>query len=99
MRAIPISRPSRAAPLAADAFKQRLGWSFEWVSCGTEGAFNRDFGIYFSAEAQAASGPNYNYGSSRFPMADAPGISVFAKDADRRRSIIPIRPIRAASTC
>ena len=75
-----LAAVSRAPPAKLDAFKQRMGWSFEWVSCGSDGAFNRDFGTYFTADDLRQSGPNYNYGSTRFGMEDAPGLSIFAKD-------------------
>jgi len=25
-------------------FTSRMGWTFEWVSCGPDGVFNHDFG-------------------------------------------------------
>lgn len=77
-----LAAVSRAPLAKLDAFKKRMGWSFEWVSCGEDGAFNSDFGTYFTAGDLQTPGPNYNYGSSRFGMADAPGLSVFAKAED-----------------
>lgn len=75
-----LAAVSRAPVAKLDAFRRRMGWSFEWVSCGSDGAFNRDFGTYFTADDLRQSGPNYNYGSTRFGMEDAPGLSIFAKD-------------------
>ena len=69
------------APLATlQAVKKRLGWTLPWVS--TAGSdFNYDFGVSFRPEALPAKSPNYNYGSRAFNGQDAPGMSVFAKDA------------------
>jgi predicted dithiol-disulfide oxidoreductase (DUF899 family) len=70
------------APLAKlDAFKKRLGWSFEWVS--SVGAdFNRDFGVSFTPEEVAAKKPLYNYGLEA-AADEKPGISVFAREGQR----------------
>jgi predicted dithiol-disulfide oxidoreductase (DUF899 family) len=77
-----LAAVSRAPLEKLEAFKQRMGWSFEWVSCGAEGVFNRDFGTHFTADDLNAPGLNYNYGSTRFGIEDAPGLSVFAKGED-----------------
>jgi predicted dithiol-disulfide oxidoreductase (DUF899 family) len=69
------------APLAKiQAFKSRLGWRFPWVSShGTD--FNTDFGVSFSKEEIARGAVNYNYVAQTFPSEEAPGVSVFYKDA------------------
>jgi predicted dithiol-disulfide oxidoreductase (DUF899 family) len=70
------------APLAEiEAFKNRMGWQFEWVSSqGSE--FNQDFHVSF-IEAEVASGKvDYNYTLQPFGSTEAPGISVFHKAAD-----------------
>jgi len=81
-RDVSMAAVSRAPLAKLEAFKKRMGWRFEWVSCGAAGAFNRDFGTSFSAAELAQPGNNYNYGTIHFRMADAPGLSVFSKDAD-----------------
>jgi len=71
-----------SAPLAEiEAFKKRMGWNFAWVS--SQGStFNHDFHVSFT-EGEVASGKvNYNYTSQPFGSTEAPGISVFQKDAD-----------------
>jgi predicted dithiol-disulfide oxidoreductase (DUF899 family) len=70
------------APLAKlNAFKQRMGWTFEWLS--SEGSdFNRDFGVSFTPEELKIPGNNYNFGTRRFEGGEAPGLSVFFKDGD-----------------
>ena len=68
------------APLAEFApFKERMGWTFNWVSShGSE--FNRDYHVSFTAEELADGKVDYNYGLREFPVEEAPGLSVFAKD-------------------
>ncbi len=71
-----------SAPLAEiQAFKQRMGWRFGWVS--SQGStFNQDFHVSFT-EAEVASGKvDYNFTSRSFGSTEAPGISVFFKDED-----------------
>jgi predicted dithiol-disulfide oxidoreductase (DUF899 family) len=60
------------------AFRQRMGWTFKWVSSfGND--FNRDFHVSFTAEELNRKTTNYNYDVNPFPVAEAPGISVFFK--------------------
>jgi predicted dithiol-disulfide oxidoreductase (DUF899 family) len=68
------------APLAEiEAFRQRMGWQFKWVSAhGSD--FNHDFGVSFTPEEMARGEVAYNYTMQAFPAEEAPGISVFAKD-------------------
>ncbi len=70
------------APLAELLpFKKRMGWKFPWVSSeGTD--FNSDFGVTFSEEETSSGRLVYNYGTSPFPMDEAPGLSVFQRDED-----------------
>jgi len=81
-RDVSLAAVSRAPLAKLEAFKRRMGWNFTWVSCGADGAFNHDFGTAFTKEELAKPSNNYNYGTRRFTMEDAPGISVFVKDAD-----------------
>jgi predicted dithiol-disulfide oxidoreductase (DUF899 family) len=61
------------------SFRKRMGWTFKWVSSyGND--FNRDFHVTFTAEELASGAANYNYDFKPFPVAEAPGISVFFKD-------------------
>jgi predicted dithiol-disulfide oxidoreductase (DUF899 family) len=70
------------APLAKiEAFKKRMGWRFKWVSSyGSD--FNADFHVSFTKDEMAQGKVNYNYTLQEFPSAEAPGISVFSKDAE-----------------
>ncbi len=61
-------------------FQRRMGWAVNWVSShGTD--FNRDFHVSFTPEEMAAGEVYYNYGMRPFPVEEAPGVSVFARDA------------------
>jgi predicted dithiol-disulfide oxidoreductase (DUF899 family) len=70
------------APLAKLLpFRERMGWSFPWVS--SEGSdFNRDFGVSLTPEEIANKEKVYNFGTQPFGVEEAPGISVFARDGD-----------------
>ncbi|HEX2861999.1 MAG TPA: DUF899 domain-containing protein [Lacunisphaera sp.] len=61
-------------------FKRRMGWDVTWVSAH-DTDFNRDFHVSFTGEEMAAGRMVYNYTQMDFPQSEAPGISVFAKDA------------------
>lgn len=69
---------SRAPLEKLQAFKKRMGWRFKWVSSlGND--FNWDYDVSFKPE-ELKRKVFYNYGMQHFPMAEAPGISVFVKD-------------------
>jgi predicted dithiol-disulfide oxidoreductase (DUF899 family) len=69
------------APLAVlEKFKKRMGWTFPWVSShGTD--FNRDYQVSFTEDEVAGGKAYYNYKPGGFPSTEAPGASVFYKDA------------------
>jgi len=70
---------SRAPLPRIEAFQKRMGWRFHWVSAfGTD--FQRDYGVHFTTE-ELAGEVDYNYQKSRFGSEEAPGLSVFYKDA------------------
>ncbi|MBL9212772.1 MAG: DUF899 domain-containing protein [Opitutaceae bacterium] len=70
------------APLAEiTPFQQRMGWTFNWVSSHGS-TFNHDFHVSFTAEELAHGNVFYNYGMRPFPLDEAPGLSVFARDAN-----------------
>jgi predicted dithiol-disulfide oxidoreductase (DUF899 family) len=73
-------RVSRAPLEKLLAYKQRLGWSAEWVS-SWDSDFNFDYGVSFTQEDLKGK-VNYNYamidGSDAFD--ELPGLSVFYKD-------------------
>lgn len=79
-RDVTLLAVSRAPLAKLDAFKRRMGWGFKWVSSlGSD--FNRDFHVSFTPEEIAQGDVYYNYAMRKFPVEEAPGISVFFKDA------------------
>lgn len=60
-------------------YRDRLGWSFPWVSSlGND--FNFDFDVSFESDRDADQPVYYNYRQTIFPTSEAPGVSVFCKD-------------------
>jgi predicted dithiol-disulfide oxidoreductase (DUF899 family) len=76
-RDVTFSAVSRAPLSKIEPFKQRLGWTFPWVSSFYTN-FNQDFRVSFTPEQ--LQGKPYNFGTSSFPRDEAPGISAFFKD-------------------
>jgi predicted dithiol-disulfide oxidoreductase (DUF899 family) len=72
---------SRAPIERIAAFRERMGWKFRWVSSNGND-FNRDFQVSFNEAEQASGLPLYNFATIAFPISEAPGLSVFTKDAD-----------------
>ena len=71
---------SKARIEQIEAYKTRMGWHFPWVS-SLQNDFNRDYEVSFTAE-ERANGVRYNYRDGvEFPMDEAPGASVFYRDA------------------
>ena len=75
-----VAAVSRAPIEQIEGVKQRLGWTFPWVSSYASD-FNYDFGVYFTPDDRAAGRAFYNYGVT--PIRESPdmfGASVFAKN-------------------
>ncbi len=63
------------------AYKKRMGWTFPWFSsAGSD--FNFDYHVSFAEDELKKNAVDYNYGVRAWSMSEAPGISVFFKDAD-----------------
>lgn len=78
-RDISLVAISRAPLAKLIAYKQRMGWSFNWVSSfGND--FNHDYQVSFSAEEMQRGEVYYNFRLGKFPSDEAPGISVFCKN-------------------
>ena len=68
------------APLAKiEPFKQRMGWSFKWVS-SFQSDFNFDYQASFTPEEVHSGAAFYNYRRMDTYDTDREGISVFYKD-------------------
>ena len=62
------------------AFQKRMGWTFKWLSSfGND--FNRDYHVSFTPEELAKGEMYYNYRVGKFGQDEAPGLSVFHRDA------------------
>jgi len=69
---------SRAPLKRIEQVRQRLGWTFPWVSShGT--SFNYDFGVSFTKEDIAAGRAIYNYGTPIKNSEDMHGTSIFVR--------------------
>jgi predicted dithiol-disulfide oxidoreductase (DUF899 family) len=68
------------APLAKlQAFRQRMGWWFHWVSSfGSD--FNYDFNVSFTAKQLEDGSAFYNYKKGQKDHIDREGASVFSRD-------------------
>ena len=80
-RDVAFAAVSRAPIAEILSFKKRLGWSFNWVS-SHRNDFNYDYHVSFTEEEMARKTVYYNFGLTEFPNDEAPGLSVFAKDAN-----------------
>lgn len=70
---------SRVPLQRIEAVKDRMGWTFSWVSSlGSD--FNFDFGVSFTPEDLAAGRALYNYGTIIHNSPDMFGTSIFVKD-------------------
>lgn len=70
-----------SAPMSMIApFRQRMGWSFDWVSSSPD-CFNEDFDVGFGPKRQPGRQLMYNFREiDNSPMDEMHGTSVFAKD-------------------
>lgn len=71
---------SRAPMSLLLPFKKRMGWNFTWVSSHAN-RFNADFDVSFGSDHKPENPVTYNFKEKTFyPMDEAHGTSVFAKD-------------------
>ncbi len=79
-RDVSFAAVSRAPLADILPFKKRMGWNVTWVS-SHDNDFNFDYHVSFTPEEMAEGKVYYNYGPRAFPHEEAPGVSVFARDA------------------
>jgi predicted dithiol-disulfide oxidoreductase (DUF899 family) len=72
---------SRAPIAKIEAFRQRMGWHFRWLSAA-ETDFNYDYHVSFRPEDRVDGKVDYNFKRTAFPSTEAPGVSVFLRDGD-----------------
>jgi predicted dithiol-disulfide oxidoreductase (DUF899 family) len=76
-RDVSFAAISRAPLAKLLAYRERMGWTFDWVSSG-ENDFNFDFGASFVPEDLER--PVYNYDTLNPRGPDREGMSVFARE-------------------
>jgi predicted dithiol-disulfide oxidoreductase (DUF899 family) len=70
---------SRAKLAEIEAFKQRMGWRFHWVSSHAS-TFNYDYHVSFTPAELAAGSAYYNYAMQEVRSDEMSGTSVFYRD-------------------
>jgi predicted dithiol-disulfide oxidoreductase (DUF899 family) len=70
---------SRAPYHEIAPFRQRMGWSFNWVS-SNQNDFNFDYHVSATAEDIEKKKMNYNFEQIEVTEKELPGMSVFYKD-------------------
>jgi len=63
------------------AYRQRMGWSFPWLS-SLGSTFNYDFEVSFTPEQMKGKSARYNYRDGANVGSEMPGVSVFRRDED-----------------
>jgi predicted dithiol-disulfide oxidoreductase (DUF899 family) len=79
-RDVAYAAVSRATMPEIQSFKKRMGWHFPWVS-SNQNDFNFDYHVSFSKDQRSKGKVQYNYAEREFPSEEAPGLSVFVKNA------------------
>ena len=74
-----LAAVSRAPLAKLQAFRTRMGWTFDWYSSAA-GDFNYDYAVSFTSDEIKSGAKIYNFGTSGFSVEEAPGISVFYRD-------------------
>ena len=80
-RDITMAAVSLAPYAKVAAYKQRMGWTFPWLS-SAESDFNFDYHVSFKPDELKGEKVEYNFRPEQWSMSEGPGISVFLKDED-----------------
>lgn len=84
------------APLAQlQAYKQRMGWTFPWVS-SSESDFNADFNVWFTEEQQREGQIDYNFRGQEPPL--APPAEKSPRKPELLGSLSPVETLAAMTT-
>jgi len=79
-RDVTLIAVSRAPSEKLQAYRERMGWDFKWVSSFGNN-FNYDYQASFSVEEMEKGEMFYNFNVGSFPADESPGISVFYQDS------------------
>jgi predicted dithiol-disulfide oxidoreductase (DUF899 family) len=79
-RDVTLIAVSRAPLDKLEAFRQRMGWTFQWVSSAGND-FNFDYHVSFAPPDARQGEIYYNYARITSSLDELPGISVFYKNA------------------
>ena len=77
---VSLATISRAPLPEIQAFQQRMGWRFKWLSSYSSD-FNYDYSVSFTKEEIASGKVNYNYQLCDCVSEEGSGLSVFYKNA------------------
>lgn len=80
-RDITLIAVSRAPLEKLQAYRDRMGWTFSWVS-SHDNDFNWDYDVSFEQRDADRGDVYYNYAPSSFPSTEGPGLSAFYRDGD-----------------
>jgi predicted dithiol-disulfide oxidoreductase (DUF899 family) len=80
-RDVSFAAVSRAPIEKIEAFKQRMGWSFRWVS-SYRSDFNYDYQASFTPDQVESGARVFNFSTLAPGMSDREGMSAFYKDTD-----------------
>ena len=96
-RDVTLAAVSRAPLAEIQAFRERMGWQFNWVSSfGND--FNRDFDVTFTPDELAKGEVYYNYEMGAVSGRGSTGCECVLPRPRPARSFTPTRPMRAGST-
>ena len=70
---------SRAPLDKVQAYRERMGWDFKWLS-SSDCTFNFDFQVSYPSQDDQPGPREHNYAMIDFEGTEAPGLSVFYKD-------------------
>jgi len=74
---------SRAGLAKLEAFRARMGWTFDWFSSAAND-FNFDYAVSFTPDEIKSGAKIYNFATSGFGVEEAPGISVLSRRGGKR---------------
>jgi predicted dithiol-disulfide oxidoreductase (DUF899 family) len=78
-RDVTLAVVSRATLPEIEAFQNRMGWRFKWVSSNATD-FNFDYQVSVAKDEDAKGKVYYNYAQTEFPSEERPGASAFYKN-------------------